>query len=119
MSVKILIVEDEMLIGHSFKTYLEQQGCEVTDLVATGEAAMASLAENQPDVILLDILLKRGENGVDLAKAIREKYQMPIIFTTGNSLTETQNRTLVIGRSIVLTKPVDLEVLKGTIDTLL
>lgn len=118
MATKVLIVEDEMLIGHGFKIYLEQEGFEVVGLVADGQSALELIAEHNPDIILLDIVLKRGESGIDVANKIREQYDMPIIFTTGNSLSDTTNQTLQITRSLVVTKPVDQSELTRKINVL-
>ena len=64
-AVKILVVEDEMIIGAKILMQLEMLGYEVTGILPRGEEVLAHLKENKPDIILLDIQLKGKMDGIN------------------------------------------------------
>jgi len=75
---KILIIEDEKLLGELYKDKLEDEGIEA-DLVFSAEEALEYLKNKKPpDLILLDILLP-GENGISFLKEIKENKDIPDI----------------------------------------
>jgi len=80
--VKILIVEDEMILAMGLKMKLEDFGYLVTDLAPSGLQAIESVEKEQPDLILMDIVLKGDMDGIDTAKSIVKLYDIPIIFLT-------------------------------------
>ena len=55
---KILIVEDEMIIGANISLQLSKLGYDVTGLVSKGEDAITNVRQNRPDIVLMDIQLK-------------------------------------------------------------
>lgn len=77
---KILVVEDEMAISAVLKAYLVKNGFEVIQ-VFTGNEVMNTFNEQQPDLVLLDVMLP-GKNGWELLKEIRSKSTCPIIMLT-------------------------------------
>lgn len=81
-SLKILVVEDEELIADTLQEMLEMLGHQVLKVVGSGEDAVVQLCEEEPDLILLDIQLKGKMDGIDVAKLIKQKYNIPFIFTT-------------------------------------
>lgn len=85
ISLKIFIVEDEMIIAANIALQLSKLGYEVTGIEPTGEAAITHLKNNRPDLILLDIQLKGKLNGIDLAKRVQNQYAIPIIYLTANT----------------------------------
>lgn len=84
--VRILIVEDEMLIAQELRSQLEHQGYEVAALAKDGVEARRALEMYRLDLILLDIKLKGPEDGISVAHHINKTYQLPIIFIS--SLTD-------------------------------
>ena len=84
-SIKILIVEDEMIIGAKISMFLSELGYEVTGILPRAEEVLLQLEENQPDIALLDIQLKGNMDGVALAQILHQEHHIPVIFLTANS----------------------------------
>lgn len=84
-AVKILIVEDEMIIAANISLQLTELGYEVIGILPRGEEAFAHIKEEMPDIILMDIQLKGGLDGVETAQLIQVKYDIPIIYLTANN----------------------------------
>ncbi|HML04814.1 MAG TPA: response regulator [Methanobacterium sp.] len=80
--VKILIVEDEKILAMGLKNKLEKLGFEVTGLVSSGSDAIESVKKIQPDLVLMDIVIKGEMDGIDTAKFIVNLYDIPIIYLT-------------------------------------
>ncbi|HII83446.1 MAG TPA: response regulator, partial [Methanobacterium subterraneum] len=86
---KILVVEDEALTGMELQKKLILWGYDVVAIVSSGEDAVKKAMELEPDLILMDILLKGCMNGIDAAKIIRKNKEIPIIYLTAYSNSET------------------------------
>ncbi|MEL6988939.1 MAG: response regulator, partial [Bacteroidota bacterium] len=86
---KILIVEDEASIAMDLQSILEESGYDADDVAYSYNQAVNLLASNLPDLALLDIALKGRENGLDVARVIKEKYKIPFVFLTSFSDAET------------------------------
>ncbi|MEZ4851524.1 MAG: response regulator [Bacteroidia bacterium] len=63
-TIKVLIVEDEMIVAKDISYYLEELGCEVCGLLMEGEQVLPFLEKEVPDIILMDIMLKGKLDGV-------------------------------------------------------
>ena len=79
---KILIVEDEKILAMGLKKKLEKLGFSVTDLASSGAEAIESVKKVQPDLVLMDIVLKGAMDGIETAKFIVNLYAVPIIYLT-------------------------------------
>jgi len=79
---RIMIVEDEWIIANDIKNCLVDLGYMVTAIAASGQEAMERAAADQPDLILMDIMLKGEMNGIEAAKEIMKKKCTPLIFLT-------------------------------------
>lgn len=84
-SVRILIVEDDMIIAANLSLQLTQLGYEVTGIESRGEEAIAHAGANVPDIILMDIHLKGELNGIETVSAIQAGTDIPVIYLTANS----------------------------------
>ena len=84
-SIKILVVEDEMLIGAKIALFLTELGYEVTGILPRAEEALLQMESETPDIALLDIQLKGNMDGISLAKILQKDYQVPVIFLTANT----------------------------------
>lgn len=87
--VKILIVEDEMIIAAKISLQLSNLGYEVSAIVPRGEDAVVQCQQNRPDILLLDINLKGKMNGIETAQAIRNQADIAIVYLTANTDQET------------------------------
>lgn len=110
--IKILIVEDEMIIGAKISLFLAELGYEVTGLISRSEEALHHIQANPPNIILLDIQLKGKVDGIELAAVVQRDYQIPVIFLTANSDDATFQRARKVKPYAFLAKPfkrIDLE----------
>jgi DNA-binding LytR/AlgR family response regulator len=103
--IKILVVEDEMIIGAKISMQLTSLGYEVTGMLARGEDAVIHVQENKPDIILLDIHLKGKMDGIETALQIQKLDDVPIIYLTANSDETTFNRARVTKPYAFISKP--------------
>lgn len=103
--VKILIVEDEMLIAAKISTLLTELGYEVTGILPRAEDVLVQVEENVPDIALLDIHLKGKMDGVELALALNKEREIPVIFLTANTDDATFNRAKTSKPYAFISKP--------------
>lgn len=104
--MKVIIIEDELLIARATKMQLESNGFEILGM-GRNEESFLELIEFNPDAILMDISLKDGENGVEIIKKYRARgYQTSVIFTTGNSRELTRKEIANLEHACFLSKPV-------------
>lgn len=85
----VLIVEDEILIANYIKTCIEKKAFNCVGIAVSYEDAINILNTEKIDIILLDINLFGDKSGIDLAKEINKTYQIPFIYLTSYSDTET------------------------------
>jgi two-component system, cell cycle sensor histidine kinase and response regulator CckA len=78
----IMVVEDEGIVAMDLQDSLNRLGYPGVEIISTGEEAMAKAAQSKPDLILMDIRLGPGMDGIDAAKGIGEKLDIPIIYLT-------------------------------------
>jgi diguanylate cyclase (GGDEF)-like protein/PAS domain S-box-containing protein len=78
----ILIVEDESIIALDIRNNLENNGYQAADQANRGEEAIKKAGELNPDLVLMDINLKGEMNGIEAAKQIRARFDIPVIFLT-------------------------------------
>jgi len=83
--VRVLIVEDEPLIAEDIATALANNDFNVSGIAYSMEDALDELKRNLPDLVLLDINLNGGEEGIEIAKLINERYSLPFVFLTSYS----------------------------------
>ena len=83
--LKILIVEDEMLIAANLAMQLKNIGYSITDTLSRGEDALNAIKIDRPDLVLMDINLKGEMDGIETAAKMQELIPMPIIYLTANN----------------------------------
>lgn len=106
--IKVLLVEDDLNLGHLLQDYLEMENFDV-QLCRDGEAGYETFASTKFDICLLDVMMPK-KDGFTLAKQIREKNQtVPILFLTAKSLKEDKINGFTIGADDYITKPFDEE----------
>lgn len=104
---KILIIEDEAIISFGYRLQLEQMGFEVTGSAASSAEAEKLLEQSRPDAIMMDVFLKGEKTGLDLAREIRAKDNLPIVFLTASNKPEIVDGIRELGGCHYLLKPVD------------
>lgn len=114
--IKILIVEDNVIIADDMQSMLEEIGYEIVDNVIVYEQAEEVLKNNQIDLVLIDIILASDKTGIDLGKHIREKYNIPFIFVTSNSDRATVENAKTVKPNGYLVKPFEQQDLYTSIE---
>ncbi|KRL56906.1 MULTISPECIES: response regulator YycF [Furfurilactobacillus] len=100
---KILVVDDEKPISDIIKFNLEKEGYDVVT-AADGEEAIAKVDDEQPDLILLDLMLPKID-GLEVARRVRTKYTTPIIMVTAKDSEIDKVLGLELGADDYVTKP--------------
>ena len=113
--ITVLVVEDEIITAIDIKSSLEDLGYQVPPIASTGQEALAEVAKSQPDIILMDIVLKGEIDGIETANRIRDRQQLPIIFLTAYSDDATLARAGITEPFGYLLKPFDDRELHTTI----
>jgi two-component system KDP operon response regulator KdpE len=104
MSEKILVVDDEPRVVRLVSEVLQAVGYQVI-AAAGGEPAIEMVALEQPDLVLLDILLPRGPDGYEVCRRIREFSEVPVIMLTAKAQETDVLRGFGVGADDYLTKP--------------
>lgn len=79
---RILVVEDEQLVALDLEGTLKELGYEITGHAATANEAVELARRERPDLVLMDINLGGGEDGITAAARIRKDHDVPVIFVT-------------------------------------
>ncbi|NOY38361.1 MAG: response regulator transcription factor [Chlorobi bacterium] len=103
--VRICIVEDEMIIAEDLRVQLSDLGYDVTGMAAGYEEALQLLQDMPPDLALVDIILSGDKDGIDVARYIRHKFQIPVIFLTSHAEKNTVDRAKQVHPDGYLMKP--------------
>ncbi len=117
--VKLLLVEDEVIISLDITRILQSLGYEVLATVPTAEEAISLAQTLRPNLVLMDIILKGDLDGIEAAKIIRRTTGIPVVYLTGNADTHTVRRARESGPYGYVLKPVTTQSLFSTIDTAL
>ncbi len=104
---KILIAENERIIAIDIKNSLHRMGCEVMEIVSSGEEVIRKVKEEKPDLILMGITLGGALDGIETAEIISSKYDIPVIYLTSYSDRETLQRAKITEPYGYLVKPFD------------
>jgi PAS domain S-box-containing protein len=113
---KILIVEDEAIIAMEIESQLQSLGYEVTSIVETGEKAIAKAEEDKPDLMLMDIRIKGEMDGIDTAEVIRNKFSIPVIFSSAYLDQERIERAKITMPFGYVLKPIQERDLRVTLE---
>ena len=77
---RILVVEDESIIAMDIAMQLRELGYQVVGHASNGEQAITLAGQLRPDLVLMDVQLKGGMDGIDAAQAIRSRFNLPCLF---------------------------------------
>lgn len=105
-NVKVLVVEDELIVGESLKIMLEQMGYLVPAIFTNGKEVLDNFTPGFADIVIMDIHLKGKLNGVDTALGLREVSTAPIIYVTDNTDDALRRKAIAETNTVqYLTKP--------------
>ena len=114
--VRILVVEDEVLIARELQGRLQEMGYEAPEIAISGAEAVAKASLFAPDLILMDIHLKGELDGVDAAARIRAERSVPVVYLTAYADDETVQRARLTEAFGYLLKPFQARELQTTIE---
>jgi AmiR/NasT family two-component response regulator len=112
----ILIVEDEAIVAQDLRQTLLEQGFDAFAVASSAEEALARAADKRPDVVLMDIRINGGTDGIATARALRERFGTPVIYLTAHADAGTLERAKSTEPSGYLLKPVKSSELKISIE---
>lgn len=114
--IKILIVEDNVIIADDMQSMLEEIGYNIVANVVDYESAIEVLENEHVDLALLDVILATEKTGIDIGKYIREKKNIPFIFVTSNSDKATVENAKSVKPNGYLVKPFEQQDLFTSIE---
>jgi len=117
--VKLLIVEDEMIVAEDMRQILEDLGYEVAGVTGDPQEARRLLAATKPDVALIDITLGTDQHGLELARYVKEEVNIPFIFCTSHADQKTVKQASGLHPNGYLVKPFDENDLYSSIEVAL
>ena len=112
---KIIITEDDEITALNLNLSLQKQGYNVVAICDEAVCTKNKISKLEPDLVIIDISLQESNDGIELAKFIKEKYDIPFIFLTSYSddeIIEQAKRTEPYG---YIVKPFDPASLHATI----
>jgi len=95
---KILIVEDDILIARDIERILLSLDYTVSTIVTSGKRVITKIVNENPDLILMDIMFQDKIRGIDIARKVRERIDVPIVYLTAHS-----ERTII--KKVKITEP--------------
>jgi CheY-like chemotaxis protein len=116
-SAQIMIVEDERIIALDIQNLLIQAGYPAPSVYSSGEAAIAAVKKNKPNLVLMDIMLKGKLDGLDAAKKIREYMDIPIIYITALIDEKTRKKAESVSPYELVGKPINIRQLLEVLET--
>jgi len=115
---KILIVEDEAIAAEYLRMILEKRGWDVVDIVDNGEDAIQSIHHHNPQLVLMDIMIKGSKSGCEVAMDIRHISHCSIVFITAYANDEMINYAMDVRADGYIIKPYSEREIIATISLL-
>jgi len=112
----ILVVEDESIVARDLQSRLRSLGYDVPAVAATGEEALKKAADIRPDLVLMDIRLKGAMDGIETAEQLRELFNVPPVYLTAYTDSETLRRAKITEPFGYIVKPFDERELHSAIE---
>lgn len=113
---KVLVVEDQNIVALNIRNKLKNLGYIVPGTAATGEEAIKKAELTNADLVLMDIMLKGEMDGIEAARAIKEKLGIPILYLTAYTDDETLDRAKTTEPAGYISKPFKEEDLHSNIE---
>jgi CheY-like chemotaxis protein len=114
--VTILLVEDEVIVAEDVRRRLENLGYTVIGIATRGKDAIAMTMKFHPRLILMDIGLRGGMDGIETVRAIREQVDVPVIFASAYSDDVTLQRAREAEPQGFVLKPFEERELRTTVE---
>ncbi len=111
----ILVVDDDYTTASVMQLYLENFGFVVSDIACNGRDAIDKSKKLKPDLVLMDIHLGKGLDGIDCAEVIMQKLGIPVVYVTAHNDEETLERAQMSNPFGFINKPLRDTDLKTTV----
>lgn len=113
---RILVVEDEGIIVWNIRNALKRFGYGVAGVAASGSEALRKVAETKPDLVLMDIRLQGGIDGIEAAEQIRLRFNIPVVYLTAHANDKIIERAKATEPFGYIIKPFQEKELNATIE---
>ena len=113
--MNIIILEDDPLMANQLSNLVEDCGSHVSAVISDAETAVSMAIDLHPDLVIADIDLGEGGDGVEAAIRIRNKTHIKSIFLTGSNDFATRSRAQAAWPLNFITKPFSQEAFKATL----
>lgn len=91
----VLVVEDESIVSKDIQMSLKKLGYNVVGAATSGDKALELAASENPDIVLMDIMIKGDMNGIETAAIVKERHKIPVIFLTAYADESTLSKAKV------------------------
>ena len=115
-NVNILVVEDDSTTAKVMGLYIADLGYQLAGIACDGKNAINMTRKLQPDLVLMDIFLGKGLDGIDAAEIIQRHFGIPVIFVTSHAEESTLERAKAVKPAGYINKPLRDTDLKTTIE---
>ncbi len=113
---KILIVEDDRIVAEGTKRSLKKLGFDVSGIVSYGERAFERVKECDPDLVLMDIMLKGEMNGIEATNQIQTQLNVPVVYLTAYTDEEVLDQAKITEPFGYIVKPFEERELNTAIE---
>ncbi len=113
---RILVVEDEHIVAMGIKKMLKSLGYKVTGIAFTGEDAVSKAESTFPDLVLMDIMLKGNLDGIEAAREIIKRFDLPVVYLSAYSDSQILERAKQTGPFGYIVKPFEEKDLHSSIE---
>jgi len=115
----VLVVEDSQIVARDIEKKLARLGYRVAGSSVSGRGAVDKAAATRPDLVLMDIRLKGKMDGVEAARVIRDRFDIPVVYLTAYTDDETVERAKRTEPLGYLVKPFDESTLRTALEVAL
>ena len=114
-ALKIIIAEDVTNLEIDLQNRLAKMGFEVVGLVSTPKDALGLIADKKADLVIMDTYSDLQENGFSIAKQIKEKFDVPVVFLSAEDKIDFTKEIEAFGPCVFMNKPISDNELKANI----
>ena len=116
VKTRVLIVDDDRTTISVMKLYLEESGYKISGIATNGREAIEKSREANTDLVLMDIRLGQGMDGIDAAEVINKHIGLPIIFVTAHADKSILDRAKLMEPAGFINKPLRQKDLQTTLE---
>jgi two-component system, LytTR family, response regulator LytT len=114
--LKILIVEDELIVAEDIKNQLSKIGYDIAGIASSYSEAIKIIGNKMPDLVIIDIIIRGQKSGIDLGRYLRNETSIPFIYLSSHSDKNTLEQAKDTHPDAYLLKPYRVESLFASIE---